>query len=135
MGKYEDIIALPHHQSETRAHMPLRDRAAQFAPFAALTGFGAAVDETARRTDTRVELSETRKEELNAVLLAAMECSQPLVELTWFVDDLRKDGGAYVTRTGNLEKIDPYTRTILLTDGTVIPINDLFEMEILDNGI
>lgn len=132
MGNYDDIIHLPHHQSERRAHMPRRDRAAQFAPFAALTGFGAMVEEGARRTGTRVELSETRKEELDAVLRCAREREQPFAELTYFVEDGRKDGGAYVTKTGNIRKIDTITRELELTDGTCIPLDDLYEMEMLD---
>lgn len=135
MGQYDDIIHLPHHQSARRAHMPLRDRAAQFAPFAALTGFGAMVGETARRTGSRIELSDSRKEELDAVLreAAAHIETQPLAELSFFVEDGRKDGGTYVTKTGNIRKIDRIAHTVELTDGTLIAFDDLFEMEMLES--
>lgn len=137
MGRYDDIIGLPHHQSERRAHMPIRDRAAQFAPFAALTGFGAAIDETARRTDTRITLSDDRKAELNEQLrqLAEQIAGRPYVILTYFIEDARKSGGAYVTKTGTAEKIDLYTKTIFMTDGTTVPLEDLLEMEMPEDGI
>lgn len=133
MGKYDDIINYPHHQSNTRAHMPLQDRAAQFAPFAALTGFEASVNEAARQTVPRVDLTESKKEELNAAvqIVWANITSQPLVELTYFIEDTQKDGGKYVTRIAHVNKINKYERNIILTDGTVIPMDDISEMEML----
>lgn len=135
MGRYDDIINLPHPKSEKRAHMPLRDRAAQFAPFAALTGYGEAILETARRTDSRIELTESRREELDEVLqrlrLELRTC--PPVKLTYFVEDTRKPGGKYVTVTGKLCKIDPYRRELVLREGTVVLMDDVIEIERLEN--
>ena len=133
MGKYDDIIDLPHHQSETRPHMSMHDRAAQFAPFAALTGYGDAVEETARLTDVRIELSDTVKEEINSVLQTISDsigCAPDAV-ITYFVPDAVKEGGAYTTITGKVKKIDRYTRSVILADGKTIPIDDLLSIEIL----
>ena len=103
---YDDIISLPHHVSAKHPQMPLIDRAAQFSPFAALTGLGAALDETARLTDARIELSEERKEEINLALRRLQEQTAsgeaPEVEITWFCTDDKKSGGAYITTAGTL---------------------------------
>lgn len=125
--KYDDIIALPHHVSETHAPMPLRDRAAQFSPFAALTGYEAAIEETARYTEDKRELSEEEKQILS-VRLAALEERAP-VSILFFQPDARKDGGAYRTVTGTVKKIDVYRGTLGLADGTVIPIDDILHIE------
>lgn len=130
---YEDIINLPHYQSRTRAHMPVAARAAQFAPFAALTGFDAKVNETARLTDCRLELTEGRKEELNRLLLALQDAlpNAPEIKATYFVPDRRKAGGAYVTAQGRPRRLDLLQRAILLENGTAIPLPDLYALEIL----
>ena len=102
--RYDDILELPHHVSAVHPPMPLSARAAQFAPFAALTGYGAAVRETERLTDRRVDLDEGERAELEARLQRLLDADspKPAVTLTWFVPDGRKAGGRYVTRTGAL---------------------------------
>ena len=109
----------------------MRDRAAIFSPFAALSGHGAAIAETARLTDQRMELDEATKAELDqkqAVLLEHIE-EQPEVAVTWFQPDERKDGGAYLTATGRLKKIDEVERILSLQDGTSIPLKDVVGLE------
>ena len=105
MGEYDDIIGLPHHVSSTRPHMPMLDRAAQFQPFRALTGYEDAVQETARYTDEKVELTEDEKALLDMELQRLSDdiANRPQVTLTYFRSDKRKAGGAYVTTTGRLE--------------------------------
>ena len=128
---YEDIIHLPHHVSSSHPHMPRKDRAAQFAPFAALTGHAAAIAETARLTDRKMELDEDTRAELDrrqAILLEHID-QQPEVTVTWFAPDEKKDGGAYVTTTGRLKKIDQVERILVLTDGTRIPLEDVTALE------
>ena len=127
MGKYDDIIDLPHHISATRPRMPMIDRAAQFMPFRALTGYEDAVHETSRLTDERVELTEDEKALLDAKLqrLADRLDSHPQVTLTWFQPDKRKAGGAYVTTTGRLKKIDDFEGVLLLASGERIAIKDI----------
>lgn len=126
-GKYDDILNLPHHVSASRPHMPAADRAAQFAPFAALTGYDAAVRETARLTDARLELDEYEKEALNDKLRVLDENleSAPEVTITYFLPDGKKTGGAYVTASGAVKKIDGYERVVVLEDGGRIPIDEI----------
>lgn len=130
MGKYDDIIGLPHHVSTTRPHMPMIDRAAQFMPFRALTGYEGAVQETARLTDQKIELSGDEKAALDMKLqmLADGLGSQPTVTLVYFRPDERKSGGAYVTAAGQLKKIDVHTGVLILTAGERIPIEDILEI-------
>ena len=127
MTPYDDIIHLPHHVSRNHPQMPLRDRAAQFAPFAALTGYEAAVGETARLTSERRELSSQEAEELNRRLsaLIARLPDRPESTVEYFVPDDRKAGGAYVTVTGRVRHISVPERTLVMEDGTVIPLNDI----------
>ena len=129
-GKYADIINLPHPTSKRISRMPLEERAAQFSPFAALTGYDAVIHETARLTDRRVELDECRRQELDAALrdLAARLPARPEVLVTYFLPDARKEGGEYIHVSGRLRKIDSLTRTLILEDGTVIPIDDVLEL-------
>ena len=124
---YDDIIRLPHHVSQNHPQMPLRDRAAQFAPFAALTGYEAAVGETARQTTERRELDAQEAAELNRRLtdLAARLKDRPEVTIEYFVPDDRKAGGAYVTVTGRVRHISVPERTLVMEDGTVIPLDDV----------
>ena len=124
---YDDIIRLPHHVSEKHPQMPLSDRAAQFSPFAALTGYEAAVDETARLTDEKIQLSEDRIAAING-LLAALQPGDA-VSAVYFVPDRRKPGGAYLTVTGTVKRIDGVQGALLLTDGTSIPFEDIFTLE------
>lgn len=127
---YSDIINLPHHVSATRPHMSMHDRAAQFSPFAALTGYDAAVKETARLTDQRAELDDDMKEKLSERINLLQEnlAAAPAVEITYFIPDERKEGGAYSTATGTIKKIDEFQRIIVLTDGTDIPIDEITEI-------
>ena len=129
--EYDDIINLPHHVSETRPHMPMIDRAAQFSPFAALTGYDDAIVETARLTDSRRELTEEQKLELSRQLneLRRRLKHDPSVTVTYFVPDTRKSGGSYRTVTGSAKKLDEYAGTLELTDGTIIPFDAILEME------
>ena len=128
--KYDDIITLPHPVSQRRAGMPIADRAAQFAPFAALTGYDGVIAETGRQTDAQIELDECEREMLNEKLLylrSRLE-SQPQAAVTWFCPDAQKAGGAYVTSAGHLKRMDPVARTLLFTDGTVIPMDRIYRI-------
>lgn len=130
-GKYDDILHLPHPTSAKHPRMPISDRAAIFSPFSALSGHAAAIAETARLTDRRVELDEDARAELDrrqAVLLEHI-AEQPEVTITWFQLDERKDGGAYVTASGRLKKIRELDRILVLTDGTEIPLDDVAALE------
>lgn len=131
MKDYTDMLHLPHHVSQKRAPMSRIDRAAQFSPFAALTGYEQTLQETARQTQPFRELTESEKEMLNEKLLqilARIDCC-PEVTVTFFQPDLRKDGGAYVTKTGNVKKVDSMNRNLWLADGTGIPIPLIYELE------
>ena len=124
---YDDIIRLPHHVSQNHPQMSMHDRAAQFAPFAALTGYEAAVGETARLTTERRELDAQEAEELNRRLteLAARLPDHPEVTVEYFVPDDRKAGGAYVTMTGVVRHISVAEKTLVMEDGTVISLEDV----------
>ncbi len=129
-GEYDDIIDLPRPKSKHEP-MPMSDRAAQFSPFAALTGYEDAIDETARLTDARVELGESAVEELERALagIAARISERPDVTVTYFVPDERKSGGAYVTRAGALKRIDEAERELVFADGTRIAVGDIVSIE------
>ena len=131
-GKYDDIIHLPHHVSRKHPRMSNHDRAAQFSPFAALTGYDAVITETGRLTDSSVELDESRKEVLNERLryVLSVLSQQPRVRITYFREDDRKAGGAYVTASGRVKKVDAYDHTIILTDGQVIPLETMRDLEV-----
>lgn len=128
--KYDDIINLPHYVSKKHPPMSLLNRAAQFSPFAALAGHGVAIEETARLTDSFIELSEDRKEQLDEQLQLIRENSElePEIEVTYFQPDSRKDGGTYVTVCGRVKRINGQERRIVFTDGTVLPIDYIFEI-------
>ena len=131
MNQYEDIINLPHHVSPTRPQMPMSDRAAQFAPFAALTGYDAAIKETGRLTDERIELD---VEALSALdmkyqLLMKAHDEAPEVTITYFQPDERKAGGKYVSAVGAVKKIDDFERRITMQDGAKIPMDDVLSIE------
>lgn len=139
---YDDMIHLPHHVSATRPHMPISDRAAQFAPFAALTGHNAAMKETARFTEEKAELDENAKAILDKKLRKVQEilAERPEITVTYFQPDNAKSGGSYVTVTGNVKKIDVYGQFLELTDGLRIPIDEIFGIEsetfrYSDNGV
>lgn len=128
---YDDIIHLPHHTSPTRPRISMTDRAAQFSPFAALTGHAAAVEETARVTEPQMELTEDSKTMLDEKLQMLMERlpSGPEAVITYFEPDERKEGGAYIEVTGHVIKIDTHQRAVTLTNGAVIPMDRIVEIE------
>ena len=130
-GKYDDILRLPHHVSASRKPMAMTARAAQFAPFAALSGYDAEVQEAGRLTDRPIEPDEYEKEAMNARLrlLARHFREEWVVSLVFFQPDERKAGGAYVTRTGTVKKLYETERLLTLTDGTVIPLDDLIALD------
>lgn len=130
--QYDDIINLPHHKSKTRSHMSLEDRAAQFSAFAALTGHDAAIEETARLTDRKIELDEDAKSRLNEKLqyIAEHLGTDLEVAITYFVADEKKAGGEYVTKKGNVKKIDQYRNAIIMMDSEEICIADIVEIEV-----
>ena len=128
---YDDIINLPHHVSSKRPQMSMLDRAAQFSPFAALTGYDDAIQETGRLTDEKINLSEEEKEALDRkqqILLERLD-ERPALTVIYFVPDEKKSGGAYVTKSGNLKKIDEVERMMTLTDGTKISLDDVYDIE------
>lgn len=128
---YDDIINLPHHVSKTRPQMSMIDRAAQFSPFAALTGYDAAIKETGRLTDDKIELDDDALSDLNMryqILIDKLD-EQPDVAITYFKSDETKDGGAYLTITDKIKRIDVYERLITTMDGTKIPMNDVINLE------
>lgn len=129
--EYDDIINLPHHVSATHPRMIAINRAAQFSPFAALTGYETAIKETARLTDERVELDEYTKEILNDRMqtLSNQLKEHPEIAITHFRPDTKKDGGAYITATGTAKKIDIYERVVIMNDGTAIHIDEIISIE------
>lgn len=131
-GAYDDIIHLPHLVSATRARMPLSDRAAQFSPFAALTGHDAAILETARLTDEKKDLDETELRALDRELQKLLVCleDEPEVTITYFEPDNRKSGGIYRTVTDSVKKLDTFERQLVLKNGTKILINNVMEIQI-----
>ena len=129
--KYEEIINLPHHVSKTRPQMPMSDRAAQFAPFAALTGYDSAIKETGRLTDERIELDEEALTALNMryqLLMDALD-EEPEIEITYFKPDERKAGGEYISVTGTVIKVDDFERLITMQDGTKISMDDVLSID------
>ena len=130
-GKYDEIMRLPHHVSKTRPQMPMSDRAAQFAPFAALTGYDAAIKETGRLTDERIELDVEALSALDMKYQLLMEAldEAPEVTITYFQPDERKAGGKYVSAVGAVKKIDDFERRITMRDGTRIPMDDVLSID------
>ena len=130
-GKYDEIMGLPHHVSKTRPQMPMSDRAAQFAPFAALTGYDAAIKETGRLTDERIELDVEALSALDMKYQLLMEAldEAPEVTITYFQPDERKAGGKYVSAVGTVKKIDDFERRITMRDGTRIPMDDVLSID------
>ena len=131
--KSDDIIHLSRPRSGRRVRMSNYDRAAQFSPFAALTGFEAAIAETGRLTDSRIELDEGGKQLLDEQMHAVMEAihTQPEVEIVWFRYDERKAGGSYVTTTGHVKKVDDYSSRLLFTDGCCIPLEEVISVTVI----
>ena len=128
---YEDIVDLPHHVSRKHPQPTMADRAARFAPFAAITGYEEMVLEEARVTDDRIEMDESSKAALNEKLNMILEFidEQPEVSITYFEPDKRKAGGAYVTITGTVKRIDEYERIVLMTEEKIIKIDEIYAIE------
>jgi len=130
-GPYDDIINLPHHVSTTHPQMSSTNRAAQFSPFAALTGYDSAIKETARLTTERIELGESEIAVLD-MKLRILEDSvedRPEIAVTYYKPDEKKTGGAYITASGTLKKIDDAERTIIFTNRKTIAIPDILDIE------
>ncbi|MEE1351781.1 MAG: hypothetical protein UHM23_06995, partial [Clostridia bacterium] len=125
--KYNDIICMQYPNPEIEKDFPDRIlREAQFAPFAALTGYDEAIDETARQTDEKIELDEYEEEKINEKLMYLINSDKPeIVEITYFVRDKKKQGGRYITKSGYILKIREYEKDIIMEDGVKIPINDI----------
>ena len=134
---YSDIIDLPHKISPNRRRMTNVERGAQFSPFAALTGYEDAIRETGRLTDSRIELDEGGKELVNEQIKLVLEhaCESPCVTVTWFQPDQWKEGGAYITLTGNVRRVDEYRRRIELSDGHEIPIEEICHLVCHQSGL
>ena len=130
-SKYDEIMGLPHHVSRTRPQMPMSDRAAQFAPFAALTGYDSAIKETGRLTDEKIELDEEALTTLDMKYQFLMDAldDEPEVTITYFQPDERKAGGKYVSATGTVKKVDDFERRITMRDGTRIPMDDVLSID------
>lgn len=130
MGKYDNMIDMP--RPEPRKRMGALERAAQFAPFAALTGYGESVEEAARIVGERIELSEDEKERLDRNTKKIREFPEKEIAVTYFIADSRKQGGAYCTKRGFVRWIDEAARVILMSDGGEIPLDDLYDIDFSD---
>lgn len=130
---YSDIINLPHHVSRNHPQMPMEARAAQFAPFAALTGYDAVIHETARLTDKQVELEEYDNERLNRKFAELMDNfdNHPEITVSYFKPDERKAGGSYTTASGTIKKFDSYEHMLQMDDGTKIPIANIMDINFI----
>ncbi len=129
--RYDDIIYLPHHVSAAHPQMNGMNRAAQFAPFAALNGYEDAIAETQRITNQKIEMDENRAALLDAKfqMLAEQMNTHPEVKITHFVPDEKKEGGTYIEVTGRIRKVDSCTRSVVMIDGTSIPFHQILEIE------
>lgn len=134
MSRYDDIINLPRWNPKSHPRMSEHDRAAQFAPFAALTGYDAMVGETARLTDVRSDLDEEQMLALNETLSAIMEHinEHPKVCVTWFRKDERKQGGEYVRTEGTVKNVETANRLLILKEGAVISLDDIFSIKLIE---
>ena len=135
MGKYDDIIDLPHHVSKVHPQMSIWDRSAQFAPFAALTGFEDCTDEAARLTSEKPELTETMQNELNEKLRIITERidEHPEVTVTFFIPDALKEGGAITLFSGSVRRIDEIERKMIFTDRTEIWLDNILKISMGEN--
>ena len=131
MKKYENIVDLPHHTSDKRPRMSRENRAAQFSPFAALTGYNAEINETARLTDEKLELSEDRINDINTKLQIIMDNidEYPEVTVEYFVPDEKKSGGSYIKIIGNIRRIDEHERILIMKDNHTVPIDDIYSID------
>lgn len=131
MGRYDDIINLPHKQSEKRAHMSNHDRAAQFSPFAALTGHSDAIEETARLTDGRIVLGEYEADLVNEKLRKLAERPKQEIRVTYFVPDGKKQGGKYITEAKKVRRVDETGRKLIFDDKSEMAFGDIVDIEFL----
>ena len=129
MTEYQDMVTRPHPDPKYHTRMPLENRAAQFAPFAALTGYEEAVEEAHRLTDHRPELSEEEKDALDRALQQALEEIERPVTITRFIPDARKEGGRIVTKKGQIRRLDAYHRRLVFEDGDKIPMSEVLELK------
>lgn len=129
---YSDIIHLPHHQSKRHPQMSVEERAVQFAPFAALTGYGSAISEAARLTDEQVQLEDDDNNRLNRLMGQIADCisGQPCVTVVYFKPDSRKQGGSYETITEKLKRIDDNERQLVMADGKTIPFGLIIDLSV-----
>lgn len=130
-GEYDDIINMEHHVSVKRKHMSIRERAAQFSSYAALTGYEDAIQETARTTNKKIELDEYLKEILNQRItqLSNFLKQRPKIIFVFYLSDKKKSGGEYITVEGYVKKIDRVKRVIVLHDNKKIPVDDILEIK------
>lgn len=132
MGKYDDILHLPHHVSPTRKRMTMAERAAQFSPFAALVGYEDAVRETGRVVEQRIELSEEEKAVLDRkqqIILAALELGErPTVTVTYFQPDAKKNGGIYIDFTGEMKRVKTVENRFVFMNDMEISFSDIFDL-------
>ncbi|MBR3358905.1 MAG: hypothetical protein IKG46_13885 [Solobacterium sp.] len=129
--RYDDMLELPHHVSPRRHPMSMTERAAQFSPFAALSGYDAAIQETARLTEDEIQLSEDDRQALDASLqeLLSRIKERPAASITWFIPDERKKGGAYTTVTVHLRKVDPIGKILYTAEGHTIPLARIISIQ------
>jgi len=132
MNEYDDIINLPHHVSKVHPKMSMMNRAAQFAPFAALTGHSAAIEETARLTDEQHELADEDSDALNQKMAYLRETinEHPIITITYFEPDRKKAGGMYKSIEGQLKNIDDYNQSIVLKSGEVIFLQSILDIQL-----
>lgn len=126
--KYADMIYLPHHVSTKHPQMALIDRAAQFAPFAALTGYGAAIKESERQTTVTPTLSQEQVDEINQTLFSLTDLLPAEVMITYFIPDALKSGGSYHNKTGTLKRIDADNQVLIFSDKTKIPLESIISI-------
>lgn len=129
IGKYRDIIFMPRPVSQRHRPMSQLNRAAQFAPFAALTGYEDAVKEEGRRTESRLELDEDRQNRLNGIIMRLSECDdRPFLSVTYFCPDKNKSGGEYITLSGNFRRIEEESMELIFADGRRVPVLDIYDI-------
>lgn len=135
-GMYDDMLYLPHHEPVKHQRMGMRERAAQFSPFAALTGYDDAITETARETDERPEVSDDTAERISEVLglLSENASLMPPAVVSYFVPDERKEGGRILRHEGKVRRVDPVLGKVIFSDGTVIGFGDIMDAAIKEDG-
>ena len=132
MGKYDDIINLPHPESKTHPRMSEMNRAAQFAPFAALTGYDDEIVEAGRLTDRQSSLDENKKDILDHKLQLAMEDRNRSISIKYFVPDEKKSGGSYTHLTGTIKKVDAFNKCIVMNEGDVVSLDRIVDIDFVD---